>query len=210
MSFATRASDRRSRTQAFRPFPLDEVREALADAKRVIVLEKALAIGIGGIVSANVRMALSGIELHGYTVIAGLGGRAITQNPCGAVRGWRRRQAQAAHFLDLDGELVERELRACGRAPPGPHAREHAARHRRRRRAVRTRRSSARPGAQAVPDGNLRGRQPAAGPRAALGAGPHGPLQLPHLRPPGLSGLRRSAGARATSSTRRCAPPTAG
>ncbi len=42
---------------SFRPFPLDAVREALAGAQRVVVLEKALAVGIGGIVSANVRMA---------------------------------------------------------------------------------------------------------------------------------------------------------
>ena len=66
--------------KSFRPFPLEEVREALAGAERVVVLEKALAVGVGGIVSANVRMALSGIQLHGYTVIAGLGGRAITKH----------------------------------------------------------------------------------------------------------------------------------
>ncbi len=48
-------------------------------AKRVVVLEKCLAVGIGGIVSDGVRKALSGIPLKGYTVIAGLGGRAITR-----------------------------------------------------------------------------------------------------------------------------------
>jgi pyruvate ferredoxin oxidoreductase alpha subunit len=64
---------------SFRPFPLEAVRAALAGCRRVIVLEKALAVGIGGIVSADVRMALAGIGLHGYTVIAGLGGRAITR-----------------------------------------------------------------------------------------------------------------------------------
>ena len=46
--------------KCFRPFPLEEVREALAGAKRVVVLEKAFAVGIGGIVGQNVRMALSG------------------------------------------------------------------------------------------------------------------------------------------------------
>ena len=44
--------DRRARRSSrFRPFPLDEVRAALAGAQRVVVLEKALAVGIGGIVS---------------------------------------------------------------------------------------------------------------------------------------------------------------
>ena len=54
---------------SFRPFPLEQVRAALSGAERVVVLEKALAVGIGGIVSANVRMALSGdraARLHGH------------------------------------------------------------------------------------------------------------------------------------------------
>ena len=38
----------------FRPWPLAAVREALASAKRVVVLEKSLAVGMGGIVSTNV------------------------------------------------------------------------------------------------------------------------------------------------------------
>jgi hypothetical protein len=54
------------------------VRAALKNAKRVVVLEKSLAVGIGGIVSTDVRMALSGIPI-GYTVVAGLGGRPITK-----------------------------------------------------------------------------------------------------------------------------------
>jgi pyruvate ferredoxin oxidoreductase alpha subunit len=110
--------------KSFRPFPLEEVRSALAGAKRVVVLEKALAVGIGGIVSANVRMALSGIDLHGYTVVAGLGGRPITK------KSLRRLFADAVaerlgplSFLDMDWERVEAELRrmaAGGRS--GPHA----------------------------------------------------------------------------------------
>ncbi|MCX7153128.1 MAG: pyruvate ferredoxin oxidoreductase, partial [Proteobacteria bacterium] len=63
---------------SFRPFPLTAVRTALIKAKRVVVLEKSLAVGIGGVVSDGVRKALSGVVLRGYTVIAGLGGRAIT------------------------------------------------------------------------------------------------------------------------------------
>jgi pyruvate ferredoxin oxidoreductase alpha subunit len=96
---------------SFRPFPLDAVRTALAGARRVVVLERALAVGIGGIVAANVRMALSGISLRGYTVIAGLGGRPITRASL------RRLFADAIAdrlepltFLDLKRDLVEREL----------------------------------------------------------------------------------------------------
>jgi pyruvate ferredoxin oxidoreductase alpha subunit len=97
---------------SFRPFPLEAVRHSLQRARRVVVLERALAVGVGGIVSANVRMALSGLPLHGYTVIAGLGGRAITK---ASLRDLFTRAAaddlQPLTFLDLNTDLIDRELR---------------------------------------------------------------------------------------------------
>ncbi len=110
--------------KSFRPFPLEEVRAALAGAKRVVVLEKALAVGIGGIVSANVRMALSGIDLHGYTVIAGLGGRPITRRSLRALFEQAiEDRLEPLTFLDLDRERVEAELeRMAGGGRSGPHA----------------------------------------------------------------------------------------
>jgi pyruvate ferredoxin oxidoreductase alpha subunit len=109
---------------SFRPFPLEALGAALDGAQRVVVLEKALAVGIGGIVSANVRMALAGIQLHGYTVIAGLGGRAITKASL------RELFVQAAAdrlepltFLDMDWDVVNRELARMGASRrSGPHA----------------------------------------------------------------------------------------
>jgi len=96
---------------SFRPFPLAAIRKALKNAKRVVVLEKSLAIGIGGIVSTNVRMALSGIQLHGYTVIAGLGGRAITKKSLRAmIEQAIGDRLEPVTFLDLDRSLVERAL----------------------------------------------------------------------------------------------------
>ncbi|OGA21051.1 MAG: pyruvate ferredoxin oxidoreductase [Betaproteobacteria bacterium RIFCSPLOWO2_02_FULL_67_26] len=96
---------------SFRPFPLAEVRRILRHATRVVVLEKSLAVGIGGIVSANVRMALSGVHLHGYTVIAGLGGRPITRKSLHKLfREAERDELQQLTFLDLDWDIVHREL----------------------------------------------------------------------------------------------------
>jgi pyruvate ferredoxin oxidoreductase alpha subunit len=96
---------------SFRPFPLAEVRRILAPAQRVVVLEKSLAVGIGGILSANVRMALSGVQLHGYTVIAGLGGRPITRNSLHKLfREAERDELQPLTFLDLDWNIVNRVL----------------------------------------------------------------------------------------------------
>ena len=106
---------------SFRPFPLAEVRRILAPAQRVVVLEKALAVGIGGILSANVRMALSGVQLHGYTVIAGLGGRPITRKSLHALfHQAERDELEPLSFLDLDRAIVnrvlerEKELRRSG------------------------------------------------------------------------------------------------
>jgi pyruvate ferredoxin oxidoreductase alpha subunit len=97
--------------KSFRPFPARTVRAALGGAKRVVVLERAFAPGAGGILSADVRVALGGKGPGVYTVIAGLGGRPI------AGRSLRRLFAEAAAgrlepltFLDLDRELVEAEL----------------------------------------------------------------------------------------------------
>jgi len=96
---------------SFRPFPLAVLREALRHAKRVVVLEKCLAVGLGGIVSDGVRKSLSGVVLHGYTVIAGLGGRAITRASLRKLfEDAGRDELQQVTFLDLDADLVSFEL----------------------------------------------------------------------------------------------------
>jgi pyruvate ferredoxin oxidoreductase alpha subunit len=109
---------------SFRPFPLDEVRAALGHAQRVLVLEKALAVGIGGIVSANVRMALGGIQLHGYTVVAGLGGRPITKTSLRVLFADAISDSlEPLTFLDMDWDVVNRELeRMRSSRASGPHA----------------------------------------------------------------------------------------
>ena len=96
---------------SFRPFPLAAVRAALAHAERVVVLEKCLAVGIGGIVSDGVRKALSGLALKGYTVIAGLGGRAITRSSLiDMLQRAQRDELELLNFLDLRWDVVAREL----------------------------------------------------------------------------------------------------
>jgi pyruvate ferredoxin oxidoreductase alpha subunit len=96
---------------AFRPFPTEAVREALSKAKRVIVLEKAFQVGIGGIVIENVRTSLRGSSIKDYTVIAGLGGRPITKD---SLRAYLDRACvdgvEELTFLDLDQELADSEI----------------------------------------------------------------------------------------------------
>jgi pyruvate ferredoxin oxidoreductase alpha subunit len=96
----------------FRPWPFAAVREALAAAKRVVVLEKSLAVGVGGIVSTNVRTAISTRPIPVYDVVAGLGGRPITKASLAKVlRRAMRDDLELTTFLDLDRALVEKVLR---------------------------------------------------------------------------------------------------
>jgi len=109
---------------SFRPFPTEALHEALSHVKRLVVIEKTLAVGIGGIVSHNLRMALSGISLHAYTVVAGLGGRAITKASLHALFDKALRdELEPLTFLDLNYEAVNRELeREKTRRRSGPSA----------------------------------------------------------------------------------------
>jgi pyruvate ferredoxin oxidoreductase alpha subunit len=95
----------------FRPWPHAAVRAALERAKCVVVLEKSLAVGLGGIVSSNVRTSLAAPATPVYTVIAGLGGRTITRASlhkafAEAIAG----RLAAVSFLDLDRAAVDRVL----------------------------------------------------------------------------------------------------
>jgi len=97
---------------SFRPFPLAELKAALAGARNVVVVEKSLAPGLGGVVASNVRMALQEVSLPVHTVIAGLGGRPITTS---ALRGILTEAAGGTlpdvTFLDLNQAVVDEEIR---------------------------------------------------------------------------------------------------
>ncbi len=96
---------------SFRPFPAKRLRETLRQAKRVVVIEKSLAVGIGGIVSTDVRMALAGAGLPVHTVIAGLGGRAITQASLRETLLKAHRDVlEPLTFLDLRHDVIHREI----------------------------------------------------------------------------------------------------
>jgi pyruvate ferredoxin oxidoreductase alpha subunit len=96
---------------SFRPFPLATVRDAIKGARRVIVLEKSLAVGVGGVVAMNVRTALAGLTIPHNTVIGGLGGRAITMASLHRVfRQAIRDHLEPVHFLDLDWNIVNKQL----------------------------------------------------------------------------------------------------
>ncbi len=64
-----------------RPFPVQEVCQALASAKQIAVIDRNVSVGMGGVFWQEVRSALYGSEVGAKPVlgfIAGLGGRDVT------------------------------------------------------------------------------------------------------------------------------------
>jgi pyruvate ferredoxin oxidoreductase alpha subunit len=98
---------------AFRPFPADALRAALANAKNVVVVEKSFAVGMGGQLANNVDLALRNMagapRIH--SVVAGLGGRPITRRSLeDAFRRALVQPWEGMHFLDLNTQIVAKEL----------------------------------------------------------------------------------------------------
>jgi pyruvate ferredoxin oxidoreductase alpha subunit len=110
--------------RSFRPFPKDQLRAVLQHAKRVIVFEKCLAVGLGGILSSNLRWALRGLTTPVYSVIGGLGGRPITRPSLQRLfEAGIKDQLDDTYFLDLNIELVKRQVeRERSRTGSGPAA----------------------------------------------------------------------------------------
>ena len=70
------------RLRYLRPFPADEISEAVKNAKAVAVLEKDISFGSEGTVFTNVNSALysAGLSIPSYNFIGGLGGRNISMH----------------------------------------------------------------------------------------------------------------------------------
>jgi pyruvate ferredoxin oxidoreductase alpha subunit len=109
---------------SFRPFPHDAVRDALSGARQVVVVEKAFSVGFGGVLSTDVAMATHDMDLSLRTVVAGLGGRAITQRSLeGMLVEAANERLERLTFLDLDHQIIERErARLAGSRRSGPTA----------------------------------------------------------------------------------------
>lgn len=67
--------------RAFRPFPAEGLRDALKPARRLLVIDRNISFGHGGILAQEVRSALYPLERRPdiFGVVAGLGGRDITR-----------------------------------------------------------------------------------------------------------------------------------
>lgn len=63
------------RVRVFRPFPVDEIHDALKGASKVAVIDKNISFGIGGVLYNNIKAKMCDVESYGF--IVGLGGRDI-------------------------------------------------------------------------------------------------------------------------------------
>ena len=109
---------------SYRPFPISAIRDATANAKRIVVIEKCFAVGIGGIVSRDVRSAVRNRPQPVLTVVAGLGGRAITKESVHKLlTDAIGDKLELLTFLDLDWAVVNRVLaREASQRRSGPVA----------------------------------------------------------------------------------------
>jgi pyruvate ferredoxin oxidoreductase alpha subunit len=64
----------------FRPFPIDEVRNALGKAKKVVVIDRNIGFSIGGIFAQEIKAAMwnTRTDLPIFGFITGIGGRDVT------------------------------------------------------------------------------------------------------------------------------------
>ncbi len=94
------------RVRVFRPFPGDAVAERVVAARKLVILDRNISLGSGGILAAELRAALAARDLHApiWTFVAGLGGRDVT--PAVLIRACRQAEAEAPpgpgiRWLDL-------------------------------------------------------------------------------------------------------------
>jgi len=68
------------RLRVFRPFPADELVRGVGGAKKLIVLDRNISLGSGGILASEMQAALAARDLTPpiWTYIAGIGGRDVT------------------------------------------------------------------------------------------------------------------------------------
>ena len=63
--------------RVFRPFPREKVREYLNSMKGVVVFDRAVSYGSGGVLANEVKAAMYGNNVDIHSVIAGLGGKDV-------------------------------------------------------------------------------------------------------------------------------------
>ena len=89
-----------------RPFPKDEVVNALKNAKAVAVLEKDISFGSEGTVYTNVNSALlaGGVQIPTQNYVGGLGGKNISEEEINSIFEDLKSPDRKVHFLGIEEE----------------------------------------------------------------------------------------------------------
>jgi pyruvate ferredoxin oxidoreductase alpha subunit len=103
---------------AFRPFPDELAREVVGSAHDIVVIDRAVQAGIGGVLTGEIRRTLRRREGSGavpsaiHPVAAGLGGRPITEKSLANLlrRVHRGEVGVEMEWLDLKTDVVEQAL----------------------------------------------------------------------------------------------------
>lgn len=98
--------------RCFRPFPYDEIRQAIGKMEQILVLEKALSLGSGGILFHEVRSALYGETkpplVRGY--VLGLGGRDIPKKSLRSLFEHLEGRPEVLRFVDLREDVIKERI----------------------------------------------------------------------------------------------------
>jgi pyruvate ferredoxin oxidoreductase alpha subunit len=98
----------------YRPFPTDAIKNAVKNAKKIIVIEKAIAVGLGGILFREIELVVKDMNIEIASVIAGLGGRAITVAMLKEYLTIQKHESEI--FLGINDKIIEQEykpIHAC-------------------------------------------------------------------------------------------------
>jgi pyruvate ferredoxin oxidoreductase alpha subunit len=94
---------------SYRPFPRQEVYNALKDKMNIVVLEKSVSLGRGGILASDVRWSFPRAEKKARnfsSFIAGLGGRNIPMDDLRYMVEKVEKEAVELEFLGLKKEII--------------------------------------------------------------------------------------------------------
>jgi len=96
------------KVRAFRPFPKEVIYDALKEMDTIVIIEKAISLGLGGILLNEMRSVFYGKKKQPRIcgLIVGLGGRDVPTKSI--IEGVKRAQSEMVedHFVDLREELI--------------------------------------------------------------------------------------------------------
>jgi pyruvate ferredoxin oxidoreductase alpha subunit len=99
---------------SYRPFPKQEVYKALKDKRDIVVLEKSVSLGRGGVLASDVRWSFprsDKVDRHISCFVAGLGGRNISMDDLRLMVERVEKEPVDLEFLGLKKDIIaEKDL----------------------------------------------------------------------------------------------------